>query len=64
MKSVYIEKMEESAKKDTDDYEITKAKQTKIMNNQMKEKVRKDSLQNLIYELKAREERFEQTSRA
>ena len=51
MKSVYIEKMEESAKKDTDDYEITKAKQTKIMNNQMKEKVRKDSLQNLIYEL-------------
>ena len=64
MKSVYVEKMESGAKRDADLQESTKIKQTKILNNNIKDKIRKDSLQNLIYELKAREERFEQTSRA
>ena len=36
--------------------------QTRIIQHQIKQKVQKDTLQNLIYELKAREERFEQIS--
>ena len=57
--SVYVEKMETGAKRDTDEQELNVSRKTKILNNQIKDSVRKDSLQNLIYDLKAREERFE-----
>ena len=60
--SVYTEMLERGAKREQDHIETNKINQTRIIQNHIKQKVQKDTLQNLIYELKAREERFEQVS--
>ena len=44
--------MESGAKRDTDEQELNIQKQTKIISNQIKENIKKDNLQSLIYDLK------------
>ena len=47
-----MEKMESGAKRDTDEQELNLQNQTKVISNQIKESIRKDNLQSLIYDLK------------
>lgn len=44
--------MESGAKRDTDEQELSNQKQTKMISNQIKENIKKDNLQSLIYDLK------------
>ena len=44
--------MESGAKRDTDEQELNLQNQTKVISNQIKESIRKDNLQSLIYDLK------------
>ena len=44
--------MESGAKRDTDEQELNLQNQTKVISNQIKESIKKDNLQSLIYDLK------------
>ena len=52
--STYKDTAETGVRRDLESQEMQKMKQTKVANNTVKEKVKKDNLQNLLYEQTAR----------